>query len=244
MNNTTQMKKQTRILIVTVALIAVFASVMVVLTAMQGKNRGGEKPPLTIDTGTGTGEDGTDTTDTHNTSIPETDAPETQKTDLPTGEDATPVNKPEDVLPDFISPVSGTLSRAYSIEVPVYSLTMNDYRTHGGIDIAAELGASVRAAASGTVTDVWEDPMMGKCVRIAHEGGAVSTYKNLAPEIAAAVMTGAAVEIGAIIGTIGETALIELADAPHLHFELTVNGESVNPADFMLIGTTDTAFEG
>ena len=246
MNKSTQTQKQNRILIAVVAFIAVFASVMILVTAMQGKNRGEEKPPVTIDSGTGEV-----TSDTPSHAQPEeTDAPdtkkpeETEKTDAPADTDAAQVNTPEDALPDFIAPVSGTLSRPYSMEVPVYSLTMEDYRTHGGVDIASELGTTVRASAAGTVTDVWEDPMMGKCVRIAHAGSAVSTYKNLAPEIPNAICPGAAVGIGDVIGTVGESALIELADAPHLHYELTIDGVSVNPADFMLIGTADTAYEG
>ncbi len=246
MNNSTQTRKQNRILIAVVALIAVFTTVMVVVTAMQGRKRNEDKPPVTVDSDTG--ENTTDTpshTQPDETQPSDTSKPEeTEKTDAPADTDAAQVNTPEDALPDFIAPVSGTLSRPYSMEVPVYSLTMNDYRTHGGVDIAAELSATVRACAAGTVTDVWEDPLMGKCVRIEHSGGAVSTYKNLAPEIPDAICTGAVVEIGAVIGQIGESALIELADAPHLHFELSIDGKSVNPADFMLIGTTDTAYEG
>ena len=243
MNNSTQTQKQNRILIIVVAFIAVFASVMILVTAMQGKNRGEEKPPVTVDSGIG------ENTPSHahsdDTKLPETKVPEeTEKTNVPADTDAAQVNTPENALPDFISPVSGTLSRPYSMDVPVYSLTMEDFRTHGGVDIASELGTTVRASAAGTVTDVWEDPMMGKCVRIAHAGSAVSTYKNLAPEIPDAICPGAAVGVGDVIGTVGESALIELADAPHLHYELTIDGVSVNPADFMLIGTADTAYEG
>lgn len=248
MNNSTQIKKQTRILIVSIALITAFASVMILITAMQSRNRGEDKPPLTIDPDTSADTSSKDRPHVRpedtNPSDSATAPDDKKKTDLPNDSDAAQVNTPDDALPDFISPLSGSVSRVYSMEVPVYSLTMNDYRTHGGVDIAAELGASVRAAASGVVTDVWEDPMMGKCVRIEHAGGAVSVYKNLAPETPAAICTGASVEIGAVIGTVGETALIELADAPHLHYELMIDGISVDPADFMLLGTADTAYEG
>ncbi len=247
MNNSTEAKKQTRILIVSVAIIAAFASVMILITALQGRKAEETKPPLTIDTGTASD---TSTEKTHvrpeETSGTETSAmpEETSKTDLPADSDAAQVNTPEDVLPDFIAPLSGTVSHAYSVDVPVYSLTMNDYRTHAGIDIAAERGTPVHASAAGTITDVWEDPLMGKCIRIEHAGGAVSIYKNLAPETPDSLCTGAAVESGAVIGTVGESALLELADEPHLHYELMIDGTSVDPADFMLLGTTDTAYEG
>jgi len=86
--------------------------------------------------------------------------------------------------------------------------------------------------------------MMGKCIRITHPGGAVSIYKNLAPELPTEITTGAAVQAGAVIGSVGESALVELAEAPHLHYELLIDGVPADPADFMLIGTEDTAYEG
>ena len=57
-------------------------------------------------------------------------------------------------------------SKDFEIDIPVYSLTMNDYRAHTGIDIAASLGSEVVAASSGIVCRVWSDPMMGQSVTI------------------------------------------------------------------------------
>lgn len=248
MNHSQIAKRQSRILIVSVAVVAVFASVLILLTALSGKDRREEDPPLSQNSGSvSTVDPGTDTPRVY----PEdTTAPAV--TDKPTGgeipedtadTDAAAANTPADVLPDFISPVSGVIAKSHSVEVPVYSLTMDDYRTHNGVDIAAEAGTAVRAAAAGTVKEIWDDPMMGKCLSITHSGGAVSIYKNLAAEIPSAITAGAAVEAGTVIGAVGESALIETAESPHLHFELQINGIDADPADFMLFGTTDVSFE-
>ena len=135
-------------------------------------------------------------------------------------------------LPDFSLPVNGEISIDFSDSVPVFSQTMNDYRTHLGVDISANLGDSVLAVAKGVVTNVWDDPFMGKCVSIEHSGNAVSIYKNLDPKVADGIIIGASVEKGDIIGAVGESAMNELASEPHLHYELKVNGGHVDPKKF------------
>lgn len=246
MNHSQIAKRQSRILIVSVAVVAVFATVLILLTALGGKDQR-EDPPLSHSSGSITADPGTDTPRVYpeDTTLPAvTDKP--AGADLPedtADTDAAAVHNPADVLPDFLSPVSGVIAKSHSVDVPVYSLTMDDYRTHSGVDIAAKAGTTVRAAAAGTVKEIWDDPMMGKCLSITHSGGAVTIYKNLAAEIPAAVTAGATVEAGTVIGAVGESALIETAEEPHLHFELQINGTEANPADFMLFGTTDVAFE-
>ena len=73
---------------------------------------------------------------------------------------------------------------------------------------------------------------MGHCIAIKHGGDACSIYKNLSTEIPEGIQTGAKVEAGQLIGYIGETAMIEIADEPHLHYEMTVGGIQVNPLDY------------
>ena len=58
------------------------------------------------------------------------------------------------------------------------------------------------------------------------------------------ITVGTAVHAGDRIGAIGESALMEIADSPHLHYELEIDGVSVDPADYMLIGSDDTGYEG
>lgn len=240
MNNSTNVKKQTRVLVLSLAVIAVFAVVMILLTTLGGQKKQTEQPPVVSDSTVTEDDPERPTVHPENT----TAGTETADTTASTEPENTAAVNTFDAIPDFIAPMSGVISYEYSTEVPVYSLTMDDYRTHGGVDIAAELGTPIRATADGTVTEVWEDPMMGKCIRIAHAGKAVSIYKNLAPELPFEITTGATVQAGDVIGSVGESALIELAEAPHLHYELLIDGVSVNPSDFMLIGTVDNAYEG
>ena len=138
-----------------------------------------------------------------------------------------------DTLPDFLVPVSGDIAIDYSDSVPVFSTTMNDYRTHLGLDISASLGSEVIAVADGVVTNVWVDPFMGTCVSIEHTGNAVSIYKNLDPEVNDGIIIGASVQAGDVIGAVGESAMNELAEEPHLHYEMKINGKHVNPREHL-----------
>ena len=144
-----------------------------------------------------------------------------------------------DVLPEFSLPVNGEISMDFSDSVPVFSQTMGDWRTHLGVDVLSELGTEVLAVADGTVTNVWEDPFMGTCVSIEHSGKAVSIYKNLAKEVGDGIVIGSAVKAGDVIGTIGETAMNEIAQEPHLHYELTVDGKIVDPKDHIKFPKTE-----
>lgn len=237
-------KTQNRILLVTLALILSFAAVMILLTVNQNR-RNAPEPEASDDPGA---------TSTAQTAPPERPRvfPESSTaahTSAAAESAAEPLESAEpaaagSVLPDFISPLAGTVSRAHSLDVPSFSVTMNDYRTHCGVDIASSLGTPVRAAADGEIGEIWEDPMMGTCLSILHSGGAVSVYKNLAPELPDGIAAGAAVKAGETVGAVGESALIELGESGHLHYELQIDGAAADPADFMLIGGSDTAFEG
>jgi murein DD-endopeptidase MepM/ murein hydrolase activator NlpD len=116
---------------------------------------------------------------------------------------------------------------------------MEDWRTHLGVDVLSELGSEVMAVADGTVTNVWEDPFMGTCISIEHSGNAISVYKNLSKEVADGIVVGCSVKAGDVIGTIGETAMNEIAQEPHLHLELSVGGKIVDPKDHIKFPTKD-----
>ncbi len=151
--------------------------------------------------------------------------------------------EPEEVLPQFINPTGGVVMQNYSMDVPVFSPTMNDYRTHKGVDISVGAGDKICAAADGVIGEVWDDPMMGKCLSITHAGGGVSTYSNLSEELPAGITAGTSVKAGDIIAAAGESALAEIAQESHLHFELQVNGVSVNPADYIDFSGGNAQFE-
>ena len=112
-----------------------------------------------------------------------------------------------------------------------YDKTMGDWRTHDGLDILAPLGEPVKAVASGTVTNVYADGLYGTTVEIDHGAGIVSIYSNLAelPTVA----TGDSVSMGDTIGSVGTTAICETNSPYHLHFSMQVNGESVDPTEYL-----------
>ena len=128
-------------------------------------------------------------------------------------------------------PVSGETTKDYAMDCLSYNETTRDWRVHNGIDIAAEAGTKVSAAAAGTVKDVFKDDTMGYTVVIQHEGGYATQYASLAETIS--VKVGDTVAMGDTIGTVDNTALLETAQGDHLHFCVMLNGEPIDPVAFL-----------
>lgn len=135
------------------------------------------------------------------------------------------------VLEETVMPVSGTVVQDYAMDHLTYNATTQDWRVHNGVDLSAPLGQAVKAARAGTVSAVYEDEYLGTTVVVQHDGGYTTHYCNLAAEVS--VAAGDAVEAGQTLGTIGGTALIEVAEEAHLHFEVYCDGEPVDPAGFL-----------
>lgn len=130
----------------------------------------------------------------------------------------------------FTAPVaSATSTKGYSMDTLVFSQTNNQWECHDGIDYFASAGSSVVAVYGGTVESVTNDPLNGNVVVINHGNGLKSTYANLGEVTCTA---GKSVVKGASIGTVGNSGLMEIADGDHLHFEVTLNGESVDPTTY------------
>ncbi len=129
------------------------------------------------------------------------------------------------------SPVVGETVSEFSVDALSYNQTTRDWRTHDGVDIAAEAGTEVCAAADGTVYTVYDDEMMGMTVVIRHDGGYTTQYASLAQEVS--VKAGDSVTAGQTIGAVGVSALLESAVGDHVHFSVSCNGETVDPADFL-----------
>jgi murein DD-endopeptidase MepM/ murein hydrolase activator NlpD len=136
-----------------------------------------------------------------------------------------------DAIPQFIMPVEGEVITKYSVDELVYWETLDQYMTHSGLDIAAPKGTSVEACSAGTVTRIEEDDRFGMLVEIAHGNGLVSLYSNLSGDVSCEV--GDVVACGDVIGTIGNTSMFEYDIDDHLHFEMMLNGESVDPVDYI-----------
>ena len=73
---------------------------------------------------------------------------------------------------------------------------------------------------------------MGTCVALTHSGECVTVYKNLAKELAEGLAEGTQVRQGQLLGKVGDTAMVEIAEEPHLHMEMTVKGLQVDPLDY------------
>ena len=163
---------------------------------------------------------------------PITETPSSTQSSLPSSDDTDAGLEDENKLPTFSMPLNDcSLDVDYSDTVLVFSPTMNDYRTHTGVDLRAELGAEVMAVADGVVKNIWDDPFMGTCISIEHSGNAVSYYKNLDPVVKEGIAVGVSVKAGDVIGAVGESAMNEIVQDPHLHLELKVDDKHVHPGD-------------
>lgn len=132
--------------------------------------------------------------------------------------------------PLFVSPVaSEEILKGCALDKLVFSATMKDYRAHTGLDIASPVGSEVRCYTAGTVDRVEEDAFFGTVVTVRHDYGLVTVYANLAPELAAGIQPGVTLKAGDRIGYVGTSALAESADEPHLHFEMLLNGDRIDP---------------
>ena len=130
-----------------------------------------------------------------------------------------------------VSPLQGEVVAAFSVDQLLYNETLDDWRTHDGVDIAAATGDAVLAASAGTVLSVTDDPLMGTTVVIGHSDGYETTYANL--QANPPVEEGQAVTAGQTIGAVGTTAAAESAQGAHLHFAVTREGEAVDPQSFL-----------
>lgn len=132
----------------------------------------------------------------------------------------------------FQNPVkseTSTLTNEYAMDHLIYSVTLDQYMTHCGVDIEADADTQVLAVAAGTVTAVYTDDRYGVSVEITHPNDMVTIYSNLSTD--EMVEVGDTVKQGQIIGGIGATGLFESLEPPHLHFEMLQDGVYVDPQE-------------
>jgi murein DD-endopeptidase MepM/ murein hydrolase activator NlpD len=104
------------------------------------------------------------------------------------------------------------------------------YRMHHGIDLAGTWQENITVSADGTVVFAGYHGSFGKVIRIKHNYGIMTTYGHLAK---INVKRGDLVIEGQVIGKMGRTGKVKGA---HLHYEISVNGKSQNPAKYIKIG--------
>ena len=107
---------------------------------------------------------------------------------------------------------------------------LKKWRFHHGIDLAGTWQENIKVSADGVVTFAGYHGSFGKVIRIRHNYGIRTTYGHLAKIL---VKKGQIVSEGQVIGKMGRTGRV---DGAHLHYEISVNGKSKNPAIYFSIG--------
>ena len=167
---------------------------------------------------------------------PAEETPPVSNDEKPPVSDENQNETPKEDVPEKLtlsSPTVGTMMTGHSHDTPVFSTTLEEWRVHTGIDISTADSAAVLAAADGVVSAMYDDPMLGRTVVITHTQNIKTVYSNLTVGDAAFVKVGDEVKRGDRIGTVGDTSISELADESHLHFEVKLADQAVNPLDYM-----------
>lgn len=127
----------------------------------------------------------------------------------------------------FAAPLKGEIQKMYSTDKVIYSKTLEQWKTHDGIDISADEGTEVKSIEKGIVDSVQNDSFYGTTIQIEHKSGYRSVYCNLDENVY--VTVGECVVKGQKIGKVGNTSIGEYLDSPHLHFMLYLNEENIDP---------------
>lgn len=187
-----------------------------------------EKESLSINTG----ENITDSEENFNT-----EESKTAENSSGVQSEADPVEETvvEEIIPDpeFIMPVEGEIVKQFGKDRLLYSNTLKEWTTHYGIDIKANKTAIVKSSSDGIVKSIKNDPRYGLTIVVEHANGFNSVYANLLSS--EFVTVGESVKSGQSIGTVGNTAPFEIVDEPHLHFEITKDGEYIDPEMYLKI---------
>lgn len=145
---------------------------------------------------------------------------------------AVPAAKADAVNIDtMIIPVFGNISTDYSDTELIYSKTIDSWITHSGLDLKAEEGSPVRAALDGTVAELSNDAQWGLTIVLDHGDGVLTKYSNLSTLDLLSV--GQEVKKGDVISGVGKTALCEIAEEAHLHFELIRDEQNIDPKNYL-----------
>lgn len=124
-----------------------------------------------------------------------------------------------------LRPAAGWISSNFGTRASPFS---GDTSIHKGLDIAADMGTSIRAPASGVVSYAGIDEGYGKMVSIDHGHGIVTRFAHCSQLY---VKVGQRLRRGDVIAAVGNTGR---STGPHLHYEVRLNGVPVNPEKYIL----------
>ena len=129
----------------------------------------------------------------------------------------------------FSLPLSGEITKSFSLSVPQYDSTMKDYRVHKGLDIKGEEGEEVLSCGDGKVSKVYVDRNYGYVIEVDY-GTFTGRYCGISQS--GAVSIGDNVKKGSVIGVLTFIPC-ETEDGVHLHFEAVKDGNFVNPEEVL-----------
>ena len=115
-----------------------------------------------------------------------------------------------------------------------HNTTLNNYYVHTGVDFMAEVGAEVFAVEDGVVESIYKDDLLlGTEITVFHADGVKSVYRFVTE--AENLKVGDSVKKGDVIATVAEPTGNEYKDGAHLHFEITKQGASVDPTEYLTL---------
>ncbi|MGI5838816.1 MAG: peptidoglycan DD-metalloendopeptidase family protein [bacterium] len=126
-----------------------------------------------------------------------------------------------------VEPVAGEIITPFGL---TYSETHQDWRFHDGIDYLAPGGTRVHAVFAGRVESVDRTAEFDCTIVLDHGSGLQTVYANCA---SALVQPGQAVGQNDPVGTVGASGLTEIAAGSHLHFSVRLDGEPVDPSQYL-----------
>ena len=161
-----------------------------------------------------------------------TDRPGESIPDKPT--ESTPTDKPVDSKIIFGLPIAtSTVIKDYTSSTVVFNQTLGVYTGHMGIDFYAEAGAEVLAVYGGKIESITTSYLKGTTITIDHGNGLKSIYNSI--DAVEGLAEGQTVSKGQVIGGVSDNNRQEYKDGPHLHFEVTLNGEWVDPDEYLMM---------
>ena len=132
-----------------------------------------------------------------------------------------------DAMPDVngiklaTAPITGRITSRYGVSSSIRS------SRHTGLDISATTGTPIKVVADGTVTFAKYNGSYGNLVKVDHGNGVETWYAHTSKMY---VKVGQEVKAGDVIAAVGSTGN---STGPHLHFEIRIDGEHVNPQNYL-----------
>ncbi len=118
-------------------------------------------------------------------------------------------------------PINGTITSRYGVSSRIRK------STHTGLDIAAQTGTKIQVVADGTVTNASYSGSYGNLVKVDHGNGVETWYAHTSKMY---VKVGQKVSAGDVIALVGTTGN---STGPHLHLEIRINGNHINPQNYL-----------